>query len=225
MIYFHQFARTLGLSFPNQLRERAISHHFWQPVALNVKFWQLVNLWLNFASLPCIQAGYFEAIMLLFCTPCPNRSQVWRPRRGERWFVIYYSGDHRVLQVITEYYKWSRPWYTVLHCTKAAITLISPPILVIVQDRGIWNKAQVESRMYTSPDPSGCSKWGPQWPLDRQYGDMTQNPYLLLSSSILYFSTQTKSEKIAKFSGNFTFTSFSRWWASAIYHGGQVGWN
>ena len=91
---------------PNQLRERAISHHFWQTVALNVKFWQLVNLWLNSTSLPCIEAGYFEAIMLLFCTPCPNRSQVWRPRRGERWFVIYYGGDHRVLQVIT----------AVIHC-------------------------------------------------------------------------------------------------------------
>ena len=93
--------------------------------------------------------------MLLFCTPCPNRSQVWRPRRRERWFVIYYGGDHRVLQVIAEYCKWSQSStsdhsrhtlsYTV-H-TRAAITPISPPILVIVQDNGIWYKARVEGRI------------------------------------------------------------------------------
>ena len=126
--------------------------------------------------------------------------------------------------VITEFYKWSRPSYTVLHCTKAAITLISPPILVIVQDSGIWYKAQVEGRIqalilvdvqigaHSDPLTGNMATWRKTLTCCSAQASCTSAHKLSL-------------KKIVKFSVDFTSTSFSMWWASAIYHGGQVGWN
>ena len=130
----HQFAGTLALSFPLIEREDNLSSLLLSFDSWSISSWTLPHF-------PVFKQDIWSH-NAPFLYPLPK--QVTGMATSAEGKVICYLLRRWSQSTASDH---SRHTLSYTVHTRAAITPISPPILVIVQDSGIWYKAQVEGRI------------------------------------------------------------------------------